>query len=87
VITIDDEMIVLKWHEDGSIKPIFADYEHKALWPVLIEKAWAKMKGTYAAADGGFTPSGLRAVTGAPVFEHFMSKMNKRSIKNLFKLI
>ena len=43
------------------------------MWPAMIEKAWAKAKGTYGQADGGFVVSGLRAITGAPVFQYVLS--------------
>lgn len=40
------------------------------MWSAIIEKAWAKMKGTYTSADTGFNVNGLRALTGAPVFTY-----------------
>ena len=41
-----------------------------SMWSAIIEKAWAKMKGTYTSADTGFNVNGLRALTGAPVFTY-----------------
>lgn len=38
------------------------------MWAPILEKAWAKIKGNYEASEGGFVVSGLRAITGAPVF-------------------
>lgn len=43
------------------------------MWASILEKAWAKAKGTYGQASGGFVVSGLRAVTGAPVFTYILS--------------
>jgi len=38
------------------------------VWAPLLEKAWAKVKGTYANADGGFNENGYRALLGAPMY-------------------
>ena len=40
------------------------------MWAPLLEKAWAKVKGNYVTADGGFLVSGIRALTGVPVFTY-----------------
>ena len=40
------------------------------MWGALLEKAFAKVKGTYTNADGGFAASGLRSVVGIPVFSY-----------------
>ena len=42
-------------------------------WAPLLEKAWAKLKGNYAAADGGLVTSGIRSLTGAPVFSWMLT--------------
>lgn len=39
-----------------------------SLWAPILEKAWAKVKGNYAAIDYGLLKNGIRALTGAPVF-------------------
>ena len=36
------------------------------MWSAITEKAWAKVKGAYSNADGGYIDSGVRALTGAP---------------------
>lgn len=38
------------------------------MWAPILEKAWAKVKGNFEMTEGGFNVSGLRAITGAPVF-------------------
>jgi hypothetical protein len=39
-----------------------------AMWAPVLEKAWAKIKGSYAiAGSGGFTSNGMRAILGVPV--------------------
>ena len=42
--------------------------ENQTIWGPILEKAWAKMKGSYSNADGGFVHSGIRALVGCPVF-------------------
>jgi len=41
-------------------------------WGMILEKAFAKMKGSYASTDGGYITEGMTTVTGCPVF-HFNS--------------
>jgi hypothetical protein len=36
---------------------------------MLLEKAWAKINGSFDAIDGGFTYESLHDLTGAPVFK------------------
>ena len=38
------------------------------MWAPILEKAWAKVKGSYANADNGFFSTGLRSLVGIPVF-------------------
>lgn len=40
------------------------------MWAALAEKAWAKIKGSYDISDGGFVQTGLRSLTGVPVFSY-----------------
>lgn len=47
--------------------------KRKAIWPVLYEKAYAKIKGNYDLAVGGFYEDAIRSLTGAPVFTSFTS--------------
>eukprot|EP00356_Strombidium_inclinatum_P007169 CAMPEP_0170484982 /NCGR_PEP_ID=MMETSP0208-20121228/4355_1 /TAXON_ID=197538 /ORGANISM="Strombidium inclinatum, Strain S3" /LENGTH=273 /DNA_ID=CAMNT_0010758501 /DNA_START=606 /DNA_END=1427 /DNA_ORIENTATION=- len=42
-----------------------------AYWGPVIEKAWAKLKGSYFASEGGFIQNGLRAMVGCPVFSYW----------------
>ena len=42
--------------------------DEKALWGAIIEKAWAKMKGNYLMAEGGFVVNGIHYLTGVPAF-------------------
>jgi len=41
---------------------------------MILEKAFAKMKGSYAATDGGYITEGMTTLTGCPVF-HYNSSL------------
>ena len=49
---------------------------------MLLEKAWAKMKGTYTHADGGFVENGLRALIGCPVMSYNTAIQNADTVFN-----
>ena len=38
----------------------------KEIWVLLLEKAWAKVNGSYQRIEGGTTGEALPALTGAP---------------------
>ena len=45
-------------------KPAFT--HGNELWPMLVEKAWAKVFKNYTNIIGGYPREVLRAITGAP---------------------
>lgn len=47
-------------------KPIFARSKGEELWVCLLEKAWAKLYGTYARTEGGDPSFALAHLTGNP---------------------
>lgn len=58
---------------DKNGTPVFAGSNNQELWVMLIEKAWAKIHGSYTAIEGGDTRESLAAITGAPV-EYYKHK-------------
>lgn len=79
VITIDDKLF---WYTSGSNKYLKfnqPDSTNKIMWASILEKAWAKVKGNYESSEGGFTVSGLRSITGAPVFTYKVSDIGTSS--------
>lgn len=73
VISIDDKLF---WYTSGGNKYLKFNQPDKTngvFWPPILEKAWAKVKGNYEASEGGFMSTGLRALTGAPVFRYSTS--------------
>ena len=71
LIEIDDNLLV-EYTQDGWFQFKFADIDkhQKAFWPLLVEKAWAKVKGSYASAEQGQPENALSALLGAPVFRY-----------------
>ena len=52
-------------------KPCFTRANGNELWVIMLEKAWAKATGTYLQAfRQSHLASGIRAITGAPVFSY-----------------
>ena len=62
-IIVDDRVLVYK--EDTS-RLAFCSSSNHAIWAILLEKAWAKVNGSYAMTIAGL--SGLAAIhlTGVP---------------------
>jgi hypothetical protein len=74
-ITIDDYIPVIK----GTKIPKFAkpdkDHEgHMELWVMLIEKAFAKLMGSYNAMDGGYMHDAMRVFTGCTAVQYTKAK-------------
>eukprot|EP00356_Strombidium_inclinatum_P013993 CAMPEP_0170503266 /NCGR_PEP_ID=MMETSP0208-20121228/44181_1 /TAXON_ID=197538 /ORGANISM="Strombidium inclinatum, Strain S3" /LENGTH=136 /DNA_ID=CAMNT_0010782827 /DNA_START=217 /DNA_END=624 /DNA_ORIENTATION=+ len=84
IVTIDD--IIPLSGPEASPTLLFARLgfamsdESSAYWGLVIEKAWAKIKGTYEATEGGYTQNGLRAMVGCPVFSYSVSDITTTDI-------
>lgn len=44
--------------------------KNNQFWAMLIEKAYAKFRGNYEQANGGFIETGLRMLIGSPVMSY-----------------
>ena len=66
IVTVDDTFL---FRGTGTREAYFARIgKNNQFWAMLLEKAWAKVKGTYTQANGGFVENGLRALIGCPIF-------------------
>eukprot|EP00571_Detonula_confervacea_P007096 CAMPEP_0172325610 /NCGR_PEP_ID=MMETSP1058-20130122/54457_1 /TAXON_ID=83371 /ORGANISM="Detonula confervacea, Strain CCMP 353" /LENGTH=397 /DNA_ID=CAMNT_0013042201 /DNA_START=44 /DNA_END=1238 /DNA_ORIENTATION=- len=72
VVIVDDRIPCKK----GTKKPRFMSPNGNELWAIILEKAYAKFCGSYAALDGGFVLWGWHSFTGDNVFQ--MSKNAKK---------
>ena len=50
-------------------EPVFSSANGNELWVILLEKAWAKLHGSYERIIGGQSHLTFRDLTGAPSFE------------------
>lgn len=69
VVTVDDE--VLFYNGQPEYTKVGAD---GSIWSPLVEKAFAKIKGNYAQANGGFNANGIRSLIGVPVFDYDLAE-------------
>lgn len=53
---------------DGS--PCFSKANGNELWVTILEKAWAKLHGSYERIEAGFAHEVMRDMTGAPSYDH-----------------
>lgn len=67
-IVIDDMIPCDKdmYWKDGHCRPVFSKPHRNELYVMLLEKAFAKFCGSYAATEGGHTIWAIRAMTGDP---------------------
>jgi calpain-15 len=49
-------------------RPVFSKAQGNEIWVILLEKAWAKIHGSYERISLGVTSYTLRDITGAPSF-------------------
>ncbi len=50
--------------------------ENRILWVLILEKAWAKVNGSYDLTVGGSTADVISCLTGAPTDYYNMSKID-----------
>jgi len=61
----------------GTRSPLFMQQVGDELWAILLEKAVAKLAGSYSALSGGFVPWSWRVLTGDFVFQVKRTDDNK----------
>lgn len=50
--------------------PCFSKANENELWVIILEKAWAKLHGSYERIEAGFAHEVMRDLTGAPSYDH-----------------
>ena len=66
---IVDDLVPVKVGNYTEEATAFARRNDGILWPSLLEKAWAKLHGTYARAEAGFSSFALSHLSGVPCKE------------------
>ena len=60
-------IVTSKNAKDVLVKPAFAAVKDgQVLWPAIVEKAYAKVHGSYDSLSGGFISEALYDLSGAP---------------------
>ena len=72
-VIIDDYFPCKPGNPRTGLKPgaAFSRGNGEELWVLILEKAWAKLYGSYARIESGFTRETMRDLTGAPT-EYFI---------------
>jgi len=83
-IVVDDYLPCDKgaYDQGGEVKPLYSQPQNNEIWVAILEKAFAKFCGGYAALEGGDTNWALRAMTGDPV-RCFMKSTDKKALEGL----
>jgi len=68
-VILDDKFPV----KNNNTEICFTKSSGNDLWVSLLEKAWAKLHGSYAKIDGGLVREALHDLTGAPARNFFIS--------------
>ena len=79
---VDDELLFIAsatGEQGGYFHAYTKEIYPEAFWAPILEKAYAKVKGNYAALNGGFNSNVLRVLTGAPVGTHMLTKVNSEN--------
>jgi hypothetical protein len=71
VVTVDDYLLTYTLTNPDTMVFTRPDPVSGAMWSTILEKAWAKIAGNYELANGGYLESGLRSMTGVPVFTYW----------------
>jgi len=90
VVTIDDKFPVTPHNNLKNAQPGIDDEDgkgkKKVIWVPLLEKAWAKLYGSYPIIEAGFISEVLTDLTGAPseTFDSHDPNFNKQLIFHKF---
>ena len=71
VVSVDDYLLTYTLANPDRLVFTKPDPYTGAMWSTLLEKAWAKIAGNYELSNGGYLESGLRSMTGVPVFTYW----------------
>lgn len=61
-------VIVDDWFPSKWGRPAFCKTHNGEIWPMLLEKAWAKVHGSYMRTEGGQTAHATQHLLGIPAF-------------------
>jgi hypothetical protein len=80
-VTVDDYIPCDKDH-----RPLFTQFNGQEMWPLLLEKAYAKSKGSYAAIEGGRPLNAMIELTGC-LGETFVGPLDDKDFAKLQRCV
>jgi hypothetical protein len=78
-IVIDDYIPVFA----DTHRPVFCKATGREIWVVLLEKAWAKLKGSYGAISAGCPHEVLQTFSVAPCYYYQVEEHHEESYKTM----
>jgi len=71
VVTVDDYILTVYDAKKDASYPVFSQIgSNNQFWAIILEKAFAKLKGTYTATNGANVMEGMSTFVGCPVFQY-----------------
>lgn len=65
------EVVIDDYFPCDMNEPVFSHAHGNELWVMLLEKAWAKLHGSYERIEAGLAENVFRDLTGAPATVHY----------------
>jgi calpain-15 len=81
-VLVDSLIPTLHNEQQDKYEPFSTTTFEDEIWAILVEKAWAKLHGSYQRIEGGLPSNALFALTGKPSWRHLHS-----TSKNIFPLL
>jgi calpain-15 len=72
-VLIDSLIPTIYSEEKKKYVPFSSTAFEEEIWAILIEKAWAKLHGSYQRIERGSPSNALFALTGKPSWKHLHS--------------
>lgn len=80
ILMIDDEGAGIN-HRFAKVNPLF-----KTVWPIVLEKAFAKLKGNYLNMHGGYMSNVFKSILGVPSsIDYMVSFHSNQDVWNFVK--
>ena len=85
-VVVDDLFPVFENKQQKTVEFAFSRTSEDELWPMILEKAYAKVYGSYANIEAGVALYALRDLTGAPYKAyHFTRQFSPQEMNQMWK--